>query len=276
MAESAAVVQTFLSFSNALETAQKLCIACTRGQWSSELDEDGLLSICHLPRSKLHELRTVLGRGAERGLFESSTSKTWRVIADATEISTLSALLTGAALHKAHALTETGSAQIVMTHPKAGARLAGVLRERGSVGASIVDTDACFHALALSATRRLVVASPFVDAHGLDFLNELFVRTEKTVICTLVTRVSDAGGLVFRFARAVELFDYKSEIKEMGYETFHAKVVLADEHSCYLGSANVNWASLRTTLELGVWLRGPAASDVASVVDGIISSSVRC
>jgi phosphatidylserine/phosphatidylglycerophosphate/cardiolipin synthase-like enzyme len=44
-----------------------------------------------------------------------------------------------------------------------------------------------------------------------------------------------------------------------GYETFHAKVLLADDDEAYVGSANMTKWSFEQSLELGVLVRGRAA-----------------
>lgn len=53
-----------------------------------------------------------------------------------------------------------------------------------------------------------------------------------------------------------------------GYETFHAKVVLADDRLAYVGSANL-LAQLHHLMELGSVLQGRAARVVASVVRAV-------
>lgn len=55
----------------------------------------------------------------------------------------------------------------------------------------------------------------------------------------------------------------------MGIETFHAKVVLADDDYAYVGSANMNRSSLENAMELGVLMRGEAARAVGRVVNAI-------
>jgi phosphatidylserine/phosphatidylglycerophosphate/cardiolipin synthase-like enzyme len=50
-----------------------------------------------------------------------------------------------------------------------------------------------------------------------------------------------------------------------GFETFHAKVALADSELAYVGSANMTMFS-RHSMELGVLIEGRAARVVANVV----------
>ena len=189
----------------------------------------------------------------------------------------LSTLLAGATWYRDSVHRDDNITRIVMTHPKRSTRLWQQLESMGARGASIVDTDSCFHSIALNARRRFVVASPFIDAHGAQFLGDLFSRTSSDVERILVTRVTDE--ILRNFSSGAPaaplLLDYRNESDNSEYETFHAKVLLADQQSCYIGSANLNWASLRQTVELGVWLEGVAVQDVASIVDGMVLASRR-
>jgi hypothetical protein len=55
---------------------------------------------------------------------------------------------------------------------------------------------------------------------------------------------------------------------QTGYETSHAKVVLADNNLAYVGSANL-LMQLHHSMELGNVIRGNAARVVASVVRAV-------
>ena len=59
-----------------------------------------------------------------------------------------------------------------------------------------------------------------------------------------------------------------------GNETSHAKVVLADDHTAYVGSLNMNRWSLAFSLELGVCVKGRSARLIADVVNAAERVSV--
>ena len=59
--------------------------------------------------------------------------------------------------------------------------------------------------------------------------------------------------------------------RQGGYETFHAKVILADDRMAYIGSANMTQASLSVSMELGALLKGNSVKTLGSVVDAILS-----
>lgn len=59
-------------------------------------------------------------------------------------------------------------------------------------------------------------------------------------------------------------------------ETFHAKVIMADQTAAYVGSSNMTWASLSRSIEMGAYIHGAAAWPISSVNDGIIASCNAC
>jgi phospholipase D-like protein len=266
------------SLAKELTIARLLCDAYVEGFWGAGLDQSGLLAICHLPIAQAPALLKTLRLGIGTGIFIADSDRTWRVVRPLSEMVTLSMLLAGAAWYRDSVHRDDNIARVVMTHPKRSTRLWQQLESMGARGASIVDTDSCFHSIALGARRRLVVASPFIDAHGAEFIGDLFSRTSPDVERILITRVTDEILRHFGAEKptaAAQLLDYRNQGDGNEYETFHAKVLLADQQSCYIGSANLNWTSLRQTVELGVWLEGTAVQDVASIVDGMVLASRR-
>jgi phosphatidylserine/phosphatidylglycerophosphate/cardiolipin synthase-like enzyme len=74
------------------------------------------------------------------------------------------------------------------------------------------------------------------------------------------------------------VFDYAiGKVDAPGYETFHAKVVLADRDAAYVGSSNMNKASKERSMELGLVVQGRAAQQIARALDSImrVADSVR-
>jgi hypothetical protein len=272
-----ALLTEFVALAQELTTARLLCDAYVQGVWSAELDQSGLLAICHLPIARAPALLQTLRLGIAAGIFIAESERTWRVVRPRSDMVALSTLLAGATWYRDNVHRDDNIVRVVMTHPKPSTRLWQQLGSMGGRGASIVDTDSCFHSIALNARRRFVVASPFIDAHGAQFLGDLFSRTSPNVERILITRVTDE--ILRNFGAdapaAPQLLDYRNETDDSEYETFHAKVLLGDQQSCYIGSANLNWASLRQTVELGVWVEGLAVQEVASIVEGMVLASRR-
>jgi phosphatidylserine/phosphatidylglycerophosphate/cardiolipin synthase-like enzyme len=71
----------------------------------------------------------------------------------------------------------------------------------------------------------------------------------------------------------VDVLDYTLAVQG-GYETFHAKILLADQDLAYVGSANMT-AFVRHSMELGILTDGRAARVVASIVRGVERIATR-
>jgi len=56
---------------------------------------------------------------------------------------------------------------------------------------------------------------------------------------------------------------------DVGNETFHAKIVLADGVAAYVGSANLLRRSKSTNLECGMLVEGPAVAAVKVLLDAV-------
>jgi hypothetical protein len=93
----------------------------------------------------------------------------------------------------------------------------------------------------------------FLDQQGADFLVELFALSSEAVRRTLICRPLNERecGDAFRrrasdFRRlGVRVYEYAlPSVLPSGGETFHAKVVLADARSFYVGSSNFMGSAL--------------------------------
>ena len=68
----------------------------------------------------------------------------------------------------------------------------------------------------------------------------------------------------------MEVLNFRLDRPEApGNETFHAKVVLADNVSAYVGSSNMNQWSFEYSLELGLYVRGRAAARIATLLRAV-------
>ncbi len=70
-------------------------------------------------------------------------------------------------------------------------------------------------------------------------------------------------SLAAEYAGSFELIDFTPEEQE----ALHAKCVVADRRIAFVGSANLSFNGLIRNHELGVVLEGPAASDLAGIID---------
>ncbi|HVA11906.1 MAG TPA: hypothetical protein VNF99_01535 [Stellaceae bacterium] len=145
-----------------------------------------------------------------------------------------------------------------------------------------LSTAAAFTRLAQAAVHRLVVMTPFIDAAGFRWLKRVFEAAPSD--CRKILILRDAGRYTVELgvenadwvrALQVSLHDYHLAHdartgRPLPVETFHAKLILADESLAYVGSANLLGSSEGLCLETGFLVEGSAASDVARLVDAVL------
>lgn len=165
-------------------------------------------------------------------------------------------------------------AEAVVTMPSGPSRLAKELPKLGIAHVGMAATNESFLRLARSAQLSLAVASPFLNDEGLSWALALFAETPAADRQLIVrARGTTRNALFVRHVElqslGVRVFDYAvSSPDGKGFETFHAKVVLADDATAYVGSANM-LVHGRQPLELGVMLQGGPVPEIAAVVRAI-------
>jgi hypothetical protein len=165
-------------------------------------------------------------------------------------------------------------AEAVVTMPPGTSRLAEVLPTLGLAHVGMAETRETFGRVARGARQTLTIASPFLNDEGLSWALGLFAETaapERNLIVRAlgVTRAVLLARKGETDALGVRVFDYAVPTPEGdSYETFHAKVVLADEAVAYVGSANM-LVQGRQPMELGVVLEGGPVPEVAALMRAI-------
>jgi hypothetical protein len=184
---------------------------------------------------------------------------------------TAPAFLAGMAAMRGLAADEE-AALTAVTLPLAPSAVAAALPATGLSYASLVFTEDAMARVAAAISTRLTVMTPFPNEGGLDFAISLFERSV-AVARTLVVRGTHSTRAALHPEQdrlqslRVTTLNYLLPTAD-GYETFHAKVVLADDRLAYVGSANL-FAQLHQSMELGNVVRGRAARVVASVVRAV-------
>ncbi len=170
------------------------------------------------------------------------------------------------------ALPLDSRATAVVTMPSTAGLMENALPRTGLSHSALLPSDVAFEMIADAAESSLTILTPFLNPDGLSRVLELFDRTSaphKTLIVrekggarqTALSRACDIADL------GVVVRDYTLKLAR-GYETFHAKVVLADQSLAYVGSANMTKYE-QNSVELGVLMDGKAARTIASVVRAI-------
>lgn len=163
-------------------------------------------------------------------------------------------------------------AKVVVTLPPAPSAIANVLPAEGPIHASIARTDDEIGRIARSALRTLTIMSPFVNAEGVEFAMRMFEESpapNKLLITRMAgpTR-SVLEPLLARIGNSrIKVLNYLLRTGG-GFETFHAKVVIADRDLAYVGSANLTRYA-RHSMELGIIVEGRAARAVSALVRSV-------
>jgi hypothetical protein len=220
-------------------------------------------------------VEAALAAGSSHGLFVRYGAAEWKP--EPGPFTELAIALEAVGLYLAEVHADADVVAVVLTPPGNPSRLGDTLRARGWVEAELEHTEATLRHLATHATERFVVLSPFLDAGGMESLIAMFKATRPDVRRVLVTRCTDGVktpvlqvGLPTLTAMAVAVHNYWLP-RAYGFETFHAKVFLADAKMAYLGSANMTQASLSVSMELGSLLKGKSVKTLVNVMDAILA-----
>ncbi len=191
------------------------------------------------------------------------------------------AFLQGAsAMHAA--MDDEALAVAAVTMPTPPSALAAALPATGLAHTNLVPTADAMNRVADDAVERLTVMTPFVNEEGLNYAIGLFRRSQAKRR-NLIVRPTQATRTHLKTVRSkidearIDVRGYLlPSLRGNGYETFHAKIVLADSDVAYVGSANM-LSYARGSAELGVIIRGREARIIASVVRAVeaISSKVE-
>jgi phosphatidylserine/phosphatidylglycerophosphate/cardiolipin synthase-like enzyme len=177
---------------------------------------------------------------------------------------------------------DSNQIEITLSPPAHPSRLMEVLPKQGFSWTRLYHTKDSLIELASQAERRLVIISPFLDKEGLEWIGQLFGATEnKPIKRTMILRGRDqAEGDVLRENKLqlppwnVNILGYAIShdpaLRNPSIETFHAKIILADDDKAYIGSSNMTRWSRDLSMECGVILRGPCVKPVATLVEAMI------
>lgn len=258
------------------EVSAALCATAAQGRLDLPSDVHTICTRAGLPRARAGDIERVLSVGRQLGLFGQVGPLSWRSC-DSTLASQLAPLLEGARLYRARVHQDKDLVDVVLTKPPAPSQVSRKLESMLSGGWGFRDTKQLLPAIAGSAHRSLIVMTPFFDDVGAEVVLNLFENTAATDRC-LILRATKEGmppeGLekvdAQLIALGVDVVNFRLDRPgSLGNETFHAKTVLGDDDTAYVGSSNMNQWSFEHSLELGLYVRGRAAFRIAELLRAI-------
>lgn len=267
--------------------AAAILAAWSRAPESSIQTARSLVDSAHLGLTEELAAQSVLMEAMAIGLLEKTPSGFRPKTGMHACFGRLSAALFAISFYQSSIHRDASTARVVLTKPPMPSELERKLSELGWKTSDLEATDDAFRRMVSSAVRRVVVMTPFLDVRGSGWLQRILLSAQEGVRKVLVLRSLEDGNrsdypegytaiAPWLEAQRVEVFNYSiPRVAGGGRETFHAKVVLCDRGSAYVGSSNLNAASLAHSMEMGVTVTGRAAEHVAVVIDAVLSAGTR-
>lgn len=277
----AEVRDIFIRLARHSDVAGAICACVATGSFAEATDVRRICTLSSLAMARAGEVEAFLAAGLNAGLFQRSSQLTWRPISRDLH-GELAPLFVGACLYRAEVHADHDLVQVVVTKPPAPSRFTAEL-VASTGGWGLVDTKEVLPGIAESARNRFCVLTPYVDDIGAPILLNLFARAPVGVRRVLISRADYGDQMPPGLRRVaaelaaldVSVLSFRIErVDAAGNETSHAKVVLADDHTAYVGSLNMNRWSLEYSLEVGLCVAGRSASLIADVVSAAERVSV--
>lgn len=232
------------------------------------------------------KLDSLLARLIQTGLV-CRTSDGVRLTVSSADTLRYAAVLRGVAYAR-YRQRDSNQIEITLSPPGRPSRLMEILPKQGFSWTRLYNTKDSLIELASQAERRLVIVSPFLDREGLQWISQIFdASAPKRLHRIMIVRGLDqteadmlAGSRAWLNTKGVTVLGYAiahdPTVRNPAIETFHAKMLLADDDKAYIGSANMTRWSRDFSMECGVILRGPAVRPVATLVEAMIQVSNPC
>ncbi len=181
---------------------------------------------------------------------------------------------------------DPNSVEITLSPPAHPSRLMESLPRQGFAWARLHHTKDNLIELASEARKRFVIVSPFLDEEGAEWILSLLeAPARRKVPSTLILRGRDPKDIAILLTHRAAIEALGARIlsyaithdpgtRSPALETFHAKILLADNDKAYIGSSNMTRWSRDFSMECGVTIRGPCVKPVATLVDAICSVSI--
>jgi hypothetical protein len=258
-----------------------ICAAIADGRLGGTVNLRHVCTMSGLSQSNSAEAEAFLVSAQRVGVVERSSGLTWS-LHEPKRLAELAPLLFAVEVYRSQVHTANDEVDVVITKPAGTSQVAQALNNtlRGEWG--LINTRDLLPMMAEQATQRFAIMTPFIDDTGADVITSLFSITRPGVKRELIIRNATDGDLPAGLAKVseqlialdVQCYNFRLDrANTAGYETFHAKVVLVDAQSAYVGSANMNKWSLEYSLELGLRVTGRAGGRIAEIIDAVLHVS---
>ncbi|MEQ8857895.1 MAG: phospholipase D-like domain-containing protein [Pseudomonadales bacterium] len=271
-----------------LETGIRILDALVSVKPTHPTSTDALMSagnVSHVRRSEALSVidafvQTDVLKTTDQGLLSDRSKSDLRQIQSA---------LKGALAQKSRdqQTLEAEKSEVVLTRPKLPSKLDESISNDLSLAINVQETEEAFLSLASSAQDRLTIMTPFLDNVGAEWALALLRGTSESVRRELILRfLSDPTSTHYPIGfdaiegdlRRLGVFVYDFAIRRDQnpalFETFHAKVVIADGKRAYVGSSNLTQYSKDMSMELGILVAGSTAGHVDKVIDKVRTISL--
>jgi len=228
-----------------------------------------------------HASQVLAGLAATGLCAAAAADDSWFCEYTSAELQRLALVLNGADHFRRMRLNPVVT-ELAVTMPLVPSYLEKELAAMPGRPGGFLTTSTAFARLAQAASQRLVVMTPFIDAGGFRWLRRVFEATrigcQKIVVLRNTDQYSVELGVQhtdWLQALQVSVRDYHlshdaATGRVLPIETFHAKVIVADDTLAYVGSANLLNSSEGLSLETGLLVEGAAAVQVARLVDAVL------
>jgi hypothetical protein len=247
------------------------------GTWSVE-------QICRASASGTdpgHATQVLAGLAGTGLCAAAAADDSWLCEYTPAELQRLAQVLSGAD-HFRRMRLNPAAIELAVTMPLIPSHLEKELAATLGRPGGFLTTSAAFARLAQAASRRLVVMTPFIDAGGFRWLRRVLEATPADCQKIVVLRNTDQYAVELGVQHAdwlramqVSVRDYHLSHsagtgRALPIETFHAKLIVADDTLAYVGSANLLNSSEGLSLETGLLVEGAAALQVARLIDAVL------
>lgn len=250
-----------------------------KGRLRSPSSLKELAKIAGVSTAGLEKVREALASACTAGAAIQEDEAAWRLTLAPDACHELSLMLSGIALYRGRVHKDADRVSVVLSKPPSPSVFSLALAQSLKGDWGLQETGDTFQRMAASAGRRFLVMTPFLDADGLDRVISLFQMTRPEVARYLVVRDAETTTISAVKQLLTELnvsvFEFRLAKGAGQHETFHAKVVVADNDQCYVGSSNMTTWSFNYSLELGFHVQGESAKRTAEIVDAVLAVSFR-